>query len=501
MIEVYSRRQSYAPGQTAELCFSTDAPTLRYYLDRAGRSSQRVAEGDCAGAFHEIPKDVVANGCGWPVGLSIALPKDLKSGFYILTLQSASGETGETFFVVRAPQPSSAILWVLETNTWNAYNTFGGASTYVSDELGYLGGAPIVSFERPLPKGFISLPETAHRFATSAAGTASDFVAWAQRHHISKFAGSASWAQWGGKFAKWLAREGIEVDYAVNGDLQEFPDLASGYRLILSTGHDEYWSWEMRDTVEAHVANGGNAAFFSGNTAFWQVRLEKEGRQMVAFKRKVARDPILHTADKRRNTSIWSDRLTQRPENTMTGVSFTRGGYARFGGATPASAGGYTIYRPNHWALADTGLSYGDQLGATHAIIGYECDGCALKLEKGLPFPTGEDGTPENFEIAGIAPVALFTRETAPAGSCPDGMLSDLEFVAQQAGGNLEPETLATYAHGHAVMGSFTSPAGGIVFTAGTTDWIHGLEDPAVSRITRNVLDRLAAPAAERTTQ
>jgi hypothetical protein len=33
------------------------------------------------------------------------------------------------------------------------------------------------------------------------------------------------------------------------------------------------------------------------------------------------------------------------------------------------------------------------------------------------------------------------------------------------------------------------------VFTAGTTDWAHGLADPAdpiVARITRNLLDRLA---------
>ena len=35
---------------------------------------------------------------------------------------------------------------------------------------------------------------------------------------------------------------------------------------MLSVGHDEYWSWEMRDAVEGFVAAGGNVAFFSGNT-------------------------------------------------------------------------------------------------------------------------------------------------------------------------------------------------------------------------------------------
>jgi hypothetical protein len=34
---------------------------------------------------------------------------------------------------------------------------------------------------------------------------------------------------------------------------------------------------------------------------------------------------------------------------------------------------------------------------------------------------------------------------------------------------------------------------GGTVFTAGTTDWSHGLgKDATVDRITRNILDRLA---------
>jgi hypothetical protein len=44
-----------------------------------------------------------------------------------------------------------------------------------------------------------------------------------------------------------------------------------GYRLLLSVGHDEYWSGPMRDTVEGS-SPGGNVAFFSGNTSFWQVR-------------------------------------------------------------------------------------------------------------------------------------------------------------------------------------------------------------------------------------
>ena len=492
MIEAYCRRQSYVSGEVVEICLSSDSPTLSYVIDRAGLVPERIAAGTCEGALYPIPDDVVRNGCGWEVGLSVPVPDNARTGFYTVTLTAPNGEVGEAFFVLRALVPSSPILWVIETNTWNAYNTFGGASTYTSGDTGYLGGAPVVSFERPMPKGFISLPSAPQRLATLVPGGESGFVEWAVSHDLSLWCGSASWSQWGARFAAWLEKQGLEVDYAVNGDLQMIPDMLSGYRLMLSVGHDEYWTWEMRDAVEDHVARGGNVAFFSGNTAYWQVRIEDSGRQMVAYKVDVDNDPVMGTDRERRNTGVWSHRLTARPENRMTGVSFTRGGYARMGGVTPGSSGGYTIYRADHWALEGTGLSYGDQLGAAHTIIGYECDGCALGFADGLPYATGVDGTPENFEIIGIAPVALFDKASAPPGLYPEGSLSDVEVVALQVAGDMAPETIARFKHGHAVMGSFTSSGGGVVFTSGTTDWTYGLADPHVSKITSNVINRLS---------
>jgi hypothetical protein len=492
MIEAYCRRQSYVAGDLVEICLSSDSGTLSYTIDRAGVVSERIAAGSCNGACLPVPDHVVRNGCGWEVGLSVPIPIDARSGFYIVTLTAPNGEVGEAFFVLRSTVPSSAILWVIETNTWNAYNTFGGASTYTSGDAGYLDGAPVVSFERPLPKGFISLPANPQRLAALAPGGESAFVDWAVFHNLSLWCGSASWSQWGARFAAWLENQGIEVDYAVNGDLQMIPGLLDGYRLMLSVGHDEYWTWEMRDAVEEHVARGGNVAFFSGNTAYWQVRIEDGGRHMVSYKANVDDDPVMGTDQERRNTGIWSHRLTARPENKMTGVSFTRGGYARIGRATPSSAGGYTIYRTGHWALEETDLAYGDQLGAAHTIVGYECDGCVLSFADGLPYATGVDGTPENFEIIGIAPVALFDHATAPQGLYPEGSLTDVEVVALQVAGDRAPETIARFKHGHAVMGSFTSAGGGVVFTAGTTDWTYGLADPQVSKITLNVIRRLS---------
>jgi hypothetical protein len=63
-------------------------------------------------------------------------------------------------------------------------------------------------------------------------------------------------------------------------ELRTEPGWRPGFHLVrlragdVSVGHDEYWSAGMRDAVEAHVARGGGAAFFSGNVAYWRIRYE-----------------------------------------------------------------------------------------------------------------------------------------------------------------------------------------------------------------------------------
>ena len=100
----------------------------------------------------------------------------------------------------------------------------------------------------------------------------------------------------------------------------------------------------------------------------------------------------------------------------MTGVSFTRGGYHRIGRNVTAGLGGYTVHRAGHWIFDGTGLGYGDVLGAGATVVGYECDGCVFTYRDGLPYPTGEDGTPSTFEILGTCPTAaLHPRDARPA--------------------------------------------------------------------------------------
>jgi hypothetical protein len=254
----------------------------------------------------------------------------------------------------------------------------------------------------------------------------------------------------------------------------------------------------MRDTVEAFIAAGGNVAFLSGNTSFWQARFEDGGDGMVSYKDSARRhDPLRHVEPKLL-TSMWCDPIIGRGEVEMTGVSFSRGGYARQGGCTPRGQRGYTVWRPEHWLFEGTDLRYGDLLGDGQCIVGYECDGVEMTIEDGLPVPTHADGCPAGFEILASAPARLYSVDSeAGVNEYPTGLarmrtVGELQGLAHALFGSASPENVRRIAHGNAVLGTYT--AGGTVVTSGCTDWAYGVAggDEIVQRVTRNILDRLS---------
>jgi hypothetical protein len=472
---------------------------------RVGWRRDVVHAGVVAAADHPTPHGAARDGCGWPAALELDVDPAWRSGFYEVVLEidvDGRRRRSHAFFVVRPPTgaPTAPVLLALSTNTWHAYNDFGGPNLYT--------GGTHVSLQRPMAPGYLHKPPGVGRRVTSVGAPDREMNAhrgYLATHHLSPYAGSAGWPDWELPLIRWAEREGWAVDVVTNADLEDHPGLlAPGrYPLYLSVGHDEYWSSAMRDTVEAHIAAGGNAAFLSGNTAFWQVRLEEptpEGpaATMVGYKGRFKSDPVYGTDRIGELTSMWSDREIGRPENEMTGVSFSRGGYHRIGKRATRGAGAYTLHRADHWLFEGTGLDYGDLLGAEGTVVGYECDGCAFTYVDGLPHPTHEDGTPEGFTILGTAPAPHFTRTTATRPPPPD-QPSEVEFIAARiAGGGRTPEDVLRVSHGHAVLGTYTSPAGGVVVTSGSTDWAHGLAgtDPTVEQVTRNLLTRLAGPPA-----
>ena len=478
MLAGYCWPQSAAAGEDVALAISSSAATCDVTVARVGRDEVVVERHDALRVTEQpVPDDVASAGCGWTTSLLISVAPEWSTGYYLVRMTDADGRTAEAFFVVRANEPADALL-VLSTSTWAAYNDWGGPSFYT--------GGQVSSLERPLPSGFLDKPDP-HRFriarmAELSSGERRDYFA-----EYSLWSCAAGWANWERLFVAWAESVGLRLDYATSLDLHRDPALLDPYRLYLSVGHDEYWSASMRDHLEGWVDDGGLAAFFSGNTSFWQVRFENDGERMVGYKMQFADDPVMGTLEESSVSTMWSDPLVGRPENEMTGVSFTRGGYAHCR-AAPAGSGGYSVWRPDHWAFEGIQLLPGDIVGAEPVVVGYECDGCELALENGLPVAAGTGGTPKDFLVLGTAPARLWLTEDLPD-ALDDTYVGEVNWVAERLGGEDNEENRARFAHGAAVMGAFDRGSGE-VFTVGCTDWAYGLDDEVVSRITRNVVSR-----------
>lgn len=442
-VEGYPAAVSYAPGDTATFHVSTTAREFSVKVIRLGATRTTVWTQDgIAGEEHPVPENASSHGCQWPVAFEFPIPSDWQSGYYHVDFEARDNggkfvqrntrsARGSCYFVLRAADPgaNSKILIQLASNSYNAYNNWGGFSLYGFHGRGGNQGHR-VSFDRP---------------------PSSQFGNWEQ------------------PFVEWAERNGYVFDYAANSDLEFHPEILSHYKLVLSVGHDEYWSAPMRDHLEKFIGDGGNVAFFSGNTCCWQVRSEDDGRALTCWKQNYHSDPVFGARSGYANlSSLWSHHLVGRPENELTGVGFLWGGYHKSHGQFMDGSGAYTVHRPDHWLFENTGLKRGDEFGGKDTIVGYECDGCELTWSDGLPYPTFKDGTPETFEILG----------SAPAKWHPD----DSEWYDEWENGRV----------GNAVLGSYTR--GGTVVTSGSTDWAHGLrgKDPVVEQITRNVLDRLS---------
>ncbi len=496
-VEGYCTPLSAAAGSPIEVRAASRAETFSVQVARWALEPEVVwSTDDLRADDHPIPERAWETGCGWPVTVEIPTDASWSSGFYEVTLRADGVDgpqaTSQAFFVLRPTAPCHRALLVLATNTYNAYNQWGGQCLY--------SGGNTMSFERALERGVIRRPVDETGFDGRIANienpgdpTHQRMIDYQERFDIPLWTGSSSFWNWERRFIEWAERDGFSFDMAINADIEN-PATLDGYDVVLSVGHDEYWSRPMRDTIDAFVDHGGRWAIFSGNTCFWQVRLDDH--QMVAHKgRAHLDDPVRGTDRHQLLTSCWCDPSIGHPEATTTGLTFSRGGYHRIGHAVEHGTGAYEVHRPDHWVFEGTDLGAGDLLGAGHFIVGYEVDGCILDPESDPPRPTGEDGAPPSLEILATAPARLMSI-TATRCEPPPLLWNDtrppgeLESMARLLYGDLSAENTAKLDLGHAVMGIFTR-GDGEVFNAGTTDWCYGLDaDPQTQRVTANVLRR-----------
>ena len=455
MIRGYPGTPSLYPGEQLVLHISTDAPRFRAELWRQGATLEHMADGDSpvlpGALFPDGPPDL---DWGWP-GYKLAIPVHWPSGVYVAMLIAIAADGSETrpdtsttfateakaLFVLRhrGPVAPGTPLYKVSWATFVAYNGTGYGSLYTE---------AVWSREQPHP-GFKAT------WRRPGCGTGGLVMPGDSEDAYDTSSRRQSFEHWDAPLVRWLEAEGFRPHYCSDWDLHRDPSLLCDYSLLLSVGHDEYWSDAMRDALDAHVARGGNIAFFSGNISGYRIHFTDDDTAITCAK--------IAPPDKDPDTWAKDSWMQVKPETRLLGVATAFGG-GWWDGRRRTQ--GYKVQHADHWVFAGSGLKDGDEFGADDEfpLIGYEVDGCAFRRKDGRALPSGEGGTPRDFLILGIAELG-------------EG------WVASR------PNAAAT-------MGMHVGARGGIVFQAATTDWpILVPRNRHVAAVTRNVVENMRLPS------
>jgi N,N-dimethylformamidase beta subunit-like protein len=335
ILEGYPTETSVILGDTLDLHVRSQSPEVRVEVWRQGQALEYVADsGAYPGHDFAVPDSSWERGCNWPVTARVAVSDLWKPGAYLARLRTDVNSAWIPFVVrARVPGSTGRILVMLSTNTWQAYNRYGGKSLYASQIPTNPGRAYRVSTHRPY-----------NYFAAD---------------------GSGNFFLWDAPFISWLESLGYAYEVCTSVDLHRRPGLLDAYDVFTSVGHDEYWSKEQYDEVERFVDAGGSLAFFSANTLWWQVRYEDSEHTLVCYKSS-ALDPFTGV-DNSRVTVNWHAWPVLRPPVRLMGVYYN--------GSSGITPGPYAVGDPGHWAYRGVTVASGQTFGAP--MVAYEIDGRA----------------------------------------------------------------------------------------------------------------------------
>ncbi len=235
-----------------------------------------------AGNFKkEFHSDMWRQGAPWAADVAtLALPSGARPGLWAAELTTPSGGRFLAPFVVKRPARTGRLAVIANTNTWNAYNHWGGGSRYYN-----VNPFPRdLSYDRPQLAAAQELTEFHVRPAT----------------HLTR--GEVYVSTW----LDGLVASNAAYDYDVHADT----DLHLGtvdlnpYKVLIIHTHPEYWSAQMRNALDAYLAGGGHLIYLGGNGLYEMVTVTDA--QM-----RVAQD---------RPDNLW--RSLGRPERAVLGVAF-----------------------------------------------------------------------------------------------------------------------------------------------------------------------------------
>ena len=366
-IQGFASDVSVNVGQTVNFKINTDATNYRIDIFRLGyynnAGARKITSSTINLGSPQVQPSCVNDpttglvDCGaWATSATWSTLGQV-SGIYLAKLTRIDNGVPSTsashiVFVVRDDTRNAQLLFQTADTTWQAYNSYGGASLYsggpVSNPPVYGGGgrATKVSYNRPFNTRQIA-PQS-----------------WLFNAEYP--------------MVRWLERNGYDVSYFTGVDADRSGAQILSHKAFMSVGHDEYWSAAQRTNVEAARDAGVHLAFFSGNEILWKTRWETsiDGngtpyRTLVSYKETLAGSKIDPNPAW---TGLWRDPAgtsydAGRPENGLSGTLWTVN-CCTFAITVPSELGAHRF-----WRNTDIGsLPPGTSATLAQGSLGYEWD-------------------------------------------------------------------------------------------------------------------------------
>ncbi len=345
MIEGYCSHTSVRPGGTIDVFLSAKPATdvtidlyrIGYYGGKGGRHMARL------GPFPVTPQPTPPVGanrlreCQWARTTPVTIPKDWVSGVYVGKL-SCRGHRYQSYiiFVVRDDRKADLLFQTSDT-TWQAYNKWPDAySLYDTDAPNRPWNATTwISYDRPY--GFY--PQVVSNALSQGSG---EFLLWEY------------------PLCYWLEQQGYDVTYSSNIDTHVDGGGLDRVKCFLSVAHDEYWSLEMYDKVQAAIKNGLNAAFLCGNSVSGVIPLNQRNAAGKPH-RIIYRQGMFGGTNANNSTEKWEQ---HGPDESLLVGARTM---------SPANGSGdWIVTNAAHWIFAGTGMKNGDLIPG---LVGWEHHG------------------------------------------------------------------------------------------------------------------------------
>jgi hypothetical protein len=254
-LTAYFGRESYKPGDRAQLTVTDTAPNVSVRFFRAGTEDVPT-----------VPSDVML---GSPVSrpqqlgdVQGRLSTDLRigdwpSGVYFAQLTSGPRVGYAPFVLGPRHYGEHSVAVVMPTETWQAYN-FRDDNGDGTPDTWYAG------------------------WHTNRARLVRAFLDRGVPPH---------WKHYDAPFVRWLVQTRRNVDYLSDQDLRDVrtgKQLAA-YTAIIFSGHHEYVTSHEYDVVTQYRNLGGNLAFLAANNFFWKITIRSHVMTRVAQWRDLGR--------------------------------------------------------------------------------------------------------------------------------------------------------------------------------------------------------------------